>query len=35
MCTAEVFFTDGESVMLNRYVDFEMGALGRPGRSEQ
>lgn len=28
MCTAKVHFTDGESVMLNRYVDFEMGASG-------
>ncbi|HXH40188.1 MAG TPA: pYEATS domain-containing protein [Thermoanaerobaculia bacterium] len=25
LCTAEVFFTDGERVMLHRYIDFEMG----------
>jgi hypothetical protein len=28
MCTAEIFFSDGETVMVSRYVDFEMGALG-------
>jgi hypothetical protein len=27
LCTAEVFFTDGASVMLHRYIDFEMGNL--------
>jgi len=26
LCTAEVFFNDGTSVMLHRYLDFEMGA---------
>lgn len=26
LCTAEVFFTDGEHVMLHRYIDFEMGS---------
>jgi hypothetical protein len=25
LCTAEVFFVDGDSVMLHRYIDFEMG----------
>jgi len=25
LCTAEVFFTDGERVMLHRFIDFEMG----------
>jgi hypothetical protein len=25
LCTAEVFFSDGERVMLHRYIDFEMG----------
>lgn len=25
LSTAEVFFTDGGSVMLHRYIDFEMG----------
>jgi len=25
LCTAEVVFTDGERVMLHRYIDFEMG----------
>jgi hypothetical protein len=25
LCTAEVFFSDGYSVMLHRYIDFEMG----------
>ena len=28
MCTAKLIFTDGEEVMVNRYVDFEMGAIG-------
>ena len=28
MCTAKLYFTDGEEVMLHRYVDFEMGAIG-------
>lgn len=28
MCTAELHFTDGETVIINRYVDFEMGAIG-------
>ena len=26
LCTAEVFFNDGTSVILHRYLDFEMGA---------
>jgi hypothetical protein len=26
LCTGEVFFNDGTSVVLHRYVDFEMGA---------
>jgi len=26
LCTAEVFFTDGQSVILHRFLDFEMGA---------
>jgi hypothetical protein len=26
LCTAQVFFNDGSSVMLHRYIDFEMGA---------
>lgn len=29
VCTAEVFFTDGASTMLWRYIDFEMGTVGR------
>jgi hypothetical protein len=29
MCTAELTFTDGEKVMIGRYIDFEMGAVGR------
>jgi hypothetical protein len=29
VCTAEVHFTDGDVVMLSRYVDFEMGSIGR------
>ncbi|MFZ0036964.1 MAG: pYEATS domain-containing protein [Candidatus Acidiferrales bacterium] len=28
MCTAKLFFSDGEAVIINRYVDFEMGAIG-------
>ncbi|MBZ5612385.1 MAG: hypothetical protein LAO23_00140 [Acidobacteriia bacterium] len=28
MCTAKLYFSDGERVMINRYVDFEMGAIG-------
>jgi hypothetical protein len=28
MCTAKLYFSDGETVMVNRYVDFEMGAIG-------
>jgi hypothetical protein len=28
MCTAELFFADGERVFVNRYVDFEMGGIG-------
>jgi hypothetical protein len=28
VCTAKLYFTDGEEVMLNRYVDFEMGPIG-------
>jgi prokaryotic YEATS domain len=27
-CTAKVHFTDGTSVFLHRYIDFEMGSLG-------
>jgi hypothetical protein len=29
VCTAEVHFSDGEVVMLSRYIDFEMGQIGR------
>ena len=29
VCTAELTFTDGQKTMLHRYVDFEMGAVGR------
>ena len=29
VCTAEIQFTDGEFAMLSRYIDFEMGQLGR------
>lgn len=29
VCTAEVHFTDGGVAMLSRYVDFEMGFLGK------
>ena len=28
MCTAKLQFTDGGEVYVNRYVDFEMGAIG-------
>ena len=28
MCTGKLYFSDGETVMVNRYVDFEMGAIG-------
>ncbi|MBK5292959.1 MAG: hypothetical protein JJE04_14965 [Acidobacteriia bacterium] len=28
VCTAKLFFSDGETVILHRYVDFEMGAFG-------
>jgi len=28
MCIAKLCFSDGEQVMINRYVDFEMGAIG-------
>lgn len=28
MCTAEIHFSDGQKVMVSRYVDFEMGAVG-------
>jgi hypothetical protein len=27
-CTAEIHFSDGETVTVARYIDFEMGALG-------
>jgi hypothetical protein len=27
LCSAEVFFTDGQSFMLHRFIDFEMGSL--------
>jgi hypothetical protein len=30
LCTAKVHFTDGETVMLYRYIDFEMGDLAHP-----
>lgn len=29
VCTAEVHFSDGTAVMLWRYIDFEMGAIGK------
>jgi hypothetical protein len=29
VCTAEVHFTDGAVAMLSRYIDFEMGHIGR------
>jgi hypothetical protein len=28
MCTAKLVFTDGDEVMVSRYVDFEMGSVG-------
>jgi hypothetical protein len=28
MCTAEIHFNDGHSVIVSRYVDFEMGGIG-------
>jgi hypothetical protein len=28
VCTAEIFFSDGHTAMVSRYIDFEMGALG-------
>jgi len=28
MCTAEIHFSDGDTVTIARYIDFEMGALG-------
>ena len=30
LCTAEVFFTDGESAILHRFIDFEMGDFSAP-----
>jgi hypothetical protein len=29
VCTAEIFFSDGTTVMTWRYIDFEMGAIGK------
>jgi hypothetical protein len=29
MCTARIHFTDDKTVMVSRYVDFEMGPLGQ------
>jgi hypothetical protein len=29
VCTAEVHFSDGEVAVLSRYIDFEMGQIGR------
>lgn len=29
VCTAKVYFTDGHECMLWRYIDFEMGAVGK------
>jgi hypothetical protein len=29
VCTAKIHFTDGESAMIWRYIDFEMGEMGR------
>jgi hypothetical protein len=29
VCTAEVYFTDGKTSMLWRYIDFEMGCIGK------
>jgi len=34
MCTAEIYFSDGEQVMVNRYIDFEMGPLGPSEQSK-
>jgi hypothetical protein len=34
MCTAELFFSDGERVFINRYVDFEMGGIGSSLQSD-
>ena len=31
VCTAELFFSDGERVFVSRYVDFEMGGIGING----
>lgn len=31
LCTCQVTFTDGESVTMHRYIDFEMGHLVHPG----
>jgi hypothetical protein len=28
MCTAKLHFSDGEDVIINRYIDFEMGTIG-------
>jgi len=28
MCTAEIYFADGEVVTIGRFIDFEMGAIG-------
>jgi hypothetical protein len=28
VCTAKIYFTDGEKAMVHRYVDFEMGSIG-------
>jgi len=35
VCTAEIFFADGTRLMAWRYIDFEMGAIGKepPGRN--
>ena len=30
VCTAELYFTDGSTAMVWRYIDFEMGVVGRP-----
>lgn len=29
ICTAEIYFSDGTTVMTWRYIDFEMGAIGK------
>jgi hypothetical protein len=31
MCTAEIYFSDGGTIMVNRYIDFEMGAASKAG----